>query len=498
MDGLSSNDKYNIERFVKAQDNNGFYSIAVKELRSGQKRSHWIWFILPCLKKVGNGGHYDAMYGISSLDEAKAYLAHPLLSERLYEVCEILLDLEGLNVNKIFGITDAARVQACMTLFYLCSKQEIFGEVLDKYFGGKPSNETLYALNETMPPRVKMQKGPMSQKMQKSSSPHINQPSRRINRKGNAIHPLRKLTKIIIVFVLFFIIGIGCYYLFRGASFALFSDDDGKNNDVVENLSIHAMVKTSDNVEITYHDLEKYNLHINALLSGNEIAMDSLNNAFVFQYDKTNGKDSLRVTASIEDCQLCTFFCGLNDFEGSKNQADTMIVLNVSQNGLRIYEELLWYETSKTKMKDKAHEKYIVRIQALENADFKSFLDRKLQALAPSSSKKMGKEADIAKSNQKNESKTASVKTINDEIPFQILSQIQRGRFVNFNMDELSHEQKYILIRYNHACKEWSRSEYMTHSFLYHELRRVETYRDLEYAIHRLEAEIRRKDKRKG
>ena len=89
-------------------------------------------------------------------------------------------------------------------------------------------------------------------------------------------------------------------------------------------------------------------------------------------------------------------------------------------------------------------------------------------------------------------------KTINDEIPFQILSQIQRGRFVNFNMDELSHEQKYILIRYNHACKEWSRSEYMTHSFLYHELRRVETYRDLEYAIHRLEAEIRRKDKRKG
>ena len=413
MDGFSSNDKYYIERFVKAQDNNGFYSIAVKELRSGQKRSHWIWFVFPCLKKVRNGGLNDAKYGISSLDEAKAYLAHPLLSERLYEVCEILLDLEGLNVNKIFGITDAARVQACMTLFYLCSKQEVFGEVLDKYFGGKPCNETLYALNETMPPRVKKEEGSKFQKGHKTSSSHINQPSRRINRKGKAIHPLRKLTKIIIVFVLFFVIGIGCYYLFSVASSDLSSDDDGKNNDAIENLSIHAIVKTSDNVVITYHDLEKYNLHINALLSGNEIAMDSLNNAFVFQYDKTNGKDSAHVTASIEDCQLCTFSCSLNDFEGSKNQADTMIVLNASQKGLRIYEELLWYETSKTKMKDKAHEKYIVRIQALENADFKNFLSRKLQALAPSSSsKKMGNEANIAKSNQKSESKTASGKEL--------------------------------------------------------------------------------------
>lgn len=134
-----------LERFVEAQEHT--YSIALKEIQNGKKCSHWMWYVFPQLRGLGKSST-AYKYGISGLEEAKAYLDHPLLSERLYKICAALLSHKGKSVCSIFGITDAMKLKSSMTLFSLTTDgYTVFNEILDSFFDGKPDEITLKLTN---------------------------------------------------------------------------------------------------------------------------------------------------------------------------------------------------------------------------------------------------------------------------------------------------------------------------------------------------------------
>jgi uncharacterized protein (DUF1810 family) len=129
-----------LDRFVKAQS--GDYASALAELRRGQKTGHWIWYILPQLVGLGHS-EMSRIYGIASLDEAKAYLAHPVLGPRLRECAAAVLAVTGRSANEIMGSTDAMKLRSCMTLFHRAAPDEpLFREVLVRYFGGEADSMT--------------------------------------------------------------------------------------------------------------------------------------------------------------------------------------------------------------------------------------------------------------------------------------------------------------------------------------------------------------------
>lgn len=135
---------YNLARFIEAQEYN--YQNALQEIRDGRKISHWIWFIYPQMKGLGRS-YNSQYYGISSLEEARAYLAHPLLGMRLREITHALLTHKLESADKILGHIDALKVRSCMTLFDIIEPNTIFAEVLDSFYGGTRDNHTLQLTN---------------------------------------------------------------------------------------------------------------------------------------------------------------------------------------------------------------------------------------------------------------------------------------------------------------------------------------------------------------
>lgn len=137
---------YDLKRFLDAQDS-GFasYSEALKEIQDGHKIGHWIWYIFPQIKGLGHG-HNSEYYGISSKEEAKMYLEHPILGKRLMEITNALLDCKNTSAFNILGFPDVLKVQSCMTLFDLVMPNDIFYEVLVKYYDGKPCEKTIKRL----------------------------------------------------------------------------------------------------------------------------------------------------------------------------------------------------------------------------------------------------------------------------------------------------------------------------------------------------------------
>lgn len=123
-----------LERFVAAQD--GVYQVALSELRRGAKRGHWMWFIFPQLRGLGRS-EAALRYGIASLDEARAYLAHPILGPRLLECVSALQDLTGSTAVRIFGEVDATKLRSSLTLFALADGGPIFEAALQRWFGSK-------------------------------------------------------------------------------------------------------------------------------------------------------------------------------------------------------------------------------------------------------------------------------------------------------------------------------------------------------------------------
>ena len=125
-----------LRRFELAQDEHGTYARAVSELRAGRKQSHWMWFVFPQLAGLGRS-QMSQTYAIASLDEAKAYVRHPVLGPRLVECALILTQLSGLTAAEIFGSVDAQKLRSSMTLFAIAAPGElVFQDVLGQYFGG--------------------------------------------------------------------------------------------------------------------------------------------------------------------------------------------------------------------------------------------------------------------------------------------------------------------------------------------------------------------------
>ena len=125
---------YDLERFIKAQEYD--YSTALKELSNGRKESHYIWYIFPQLKGLGYST-YSEYYGLSGLEEAEAYYNHEVLGGRLLELCNILLSLKETSITQIMGYPDDLKLKSSMTIFYLATQNQIFKDVIDKYFNGE-------------------------------------------------------------------------------------------------------------------------------------------------------------------------------------------------------------------------------------------------------------------------------------------------------------------------------------------------------------------------
>lgn len=138
-------DTYHLSRFLAAQDSYSQYKTALEEIRNGRKRSHWMWFVFPQLKGLGHSYNAD-YYGIAGADEARAYWLHPVLGDRLREIMEALLLLNGLSAKQIFGDVDAMKLRSSMTLFWKVTEEGLFRKVLDKYYEGKMCDSTLEML----------------------------------------------------------------------------------------------------------------------------------------------------------------------------------------------------------------------------------------------------------------------------------------------------------------------------------------------------------------
>jgi uncharacterized protein (DUF1810 family) len=135
-------DAYDLNRFVAAQDAGGTYQQAVAELRRGRKTSHWMWFVFPQIAGLGYSRVSQA-YAISSLDEARAYLAHPVLGPRLIECATIAAQTPDRTAEQVFGAVDALKLRSCATLFHRAGPQEpVFESVLDRFFDGSPDPAT--------------------------------------------------------------------------------------------------------------------------------------------------------------------------------------------------------------------------------------------------------------------------------------------------------------------------------------------------------------------
>src|SRR5271170_5966328 len=135
-------DRFDLERFVEAQA--GVYEQACTELRAGRKRTHWMWFVFPQIRGLGSS-EMALRYAISGLEEARAYLEHPILGPRLRECAGIVVGVEGKTVEEIFGDPDDLKFHSSMTLFAKASAigAGVFGDVLKRYFGGEIDRGTL-------------------------------------------------------------------------------------------------------------------------------------------------------------------------------------------------------------------------------------------------------------------------------------------------------------------------------------------------------------------
>lgn len=141
-----SNDPYDLDRFVRAQAAD--YDRALSELRDGEKRSHWMWYIFPQIEGLGHSP-MSHRYSIKSVAEARAYLAHPVLSRRLRECAAVVYDMVGRSALEIFRSPDDLKLRSCATLFAAVSGDGVFEQVLQKYFGGQHDEETLRRMRAT-------------------------------------------------------------------------------------------------------------------------------------------------------------------------------------------------------------------------------------------------------------------------------------------------------------------------------------------------------------
>jgi uncharacterized protein (DUF1810 family) len=139
---MGAADPFDLQRFVTAQA--AVFASALEELKKGRKRTHWMWFVFPQLRGLGSSS-MATFYGIGSLEEARAYLAHPLLGPRLVLCTETVLAVKGKSLREIFGSPDDMKFGSSMTLFARASDDDgvVFRRALDLYCRGRPDDRTL-------------------------------------------------------------------------------------------------------------------------------------------------------------------------------------------------------------------------------------------------------------------------------------------------------------------------------------------------------------------
>jgi uncharacterized protein (DUF1810 family) len=142
-----ADNRYSLDRFVQAQEED--YGLALSEIRAGQKESHWMWYIFPQYRGLGFSST-SQRYAIQNLDEARAYLAHPLLGPRLLECCEAVLAVEGRSAQEIFGTPDDLKLRSCATLFAaIAPAHSVFVQLLHRFYQGQGDEKTLRLIAES-------------------------------------------------------------------------------------------------------------------------------------------------------------------------------------------------------------------------------------------------------------------------------------------------------------------------------------------------------------
>lgn len=144
---MTGDDRFELSRFVAAQD--PVFATVLAELRAGRKESHWMWFVFPQLRALGRSPTAK-FYGIGSLDEARAYLEHPVLAGRLAEAVDVVLAVQGRSVHDIFGSPDDLKFRSSMTLFDVAAEggQGCFRLALERFFAGEPDRHTLEFIHD--------------------------------------------------------------------------------------------------------------------------------------------------------------------------------------------------------------------------------------------------------------------------------------------------------------------------------------------------------------
>ena len=143
---MTTLDPFNLNRFLGAQES--YYADALREIKQGYKQSHWIWFMFPQMRGLGRSPMAEN-YGITSIEEARAYLANPTLKQRLIEISTALLKHKGNSTAyEILGTLDAMKVRSSMTLFDQVMPNTIFAEVIDAFYNGERDEITLELLKQ--------------------------------------------------------------------------------------------------------------------------------------------------------------------------------------------------------------------------------------------------------------------------------------------------------------------------------------------------------------
>jgi len=145
-DTVDRRDPFDLGRFASAQE--GIYGSVLAELKRGQKRTHWMWFIFPQIDGLAHSTT-SKYYAIKSIEEARKYLNHPVLGTRLLQCAETVLAVEGRSVSEIFGYPDDLKLKSSMTLFaYVADPRSVFVRILDKFFQGERDVRTLDLLEQ--------------------------------------------------------------------------------------------------------------------------------------------------------------------------------------------------------------------------------------------------------------------------------------------------------------------------------------------------------------
>lgn len=480
----------NLNRFIEAQNSPGFagYNNALEEIRRGKKLSHWIWYVFPQLKSLSQNSPYDKKFGIDNLEEAKAYLNNSILRKRLDDVCEILLKHEGKTASGIFGVTDSSRVRSSMTLFYLASNNELYKQVLEKYYNGRPCQNTLYALNMRMPeaPTFSQRDNNRKKENVKNSKQYTYsaRPQQFVSSSRQKVLRRRKMKKLAILFVGF----IGIIAVFGGMGYGVYSLFSGKDETPIiaetnpelsdsPNIDLHlnVSVMTSDREAITFNDKDKYAMSLMASIGNNPIQLDSSTSKFNFLYNNENSSDEIKIDARVETCQIGGQTYSMSNYDIKEGSCDETFNLDVSKEDLRIYEELAWYQSTNQTVSSAKYPKYVDRIKKVQNQEFAALLTQKLSSV--------GLAQDLHKQNDAKD--VESQKKDMGELPLEIRDRVCRGLIIsNSLLKNLSSSERQIIIEYNRWAKDLKRG--LDDSQRKEVLKRLSvcrTYRSLEAAI---------------